>query len=80
MTASDKGGGRGRPAIHLDGADRQAAYRDRQAHQAALGEAAVFLTTNPTPDFVKVMIGRLLDRASDPAAEKADLTAWLQTR
>lgn len=67
----------GRPAVHLDGADRQAAYRERCAHRSAVAEAALFLTTKPTPDFVRLMVERLLAQARDPAEAKADLLAWI---
>lgn len=67
----------GRPAKHLDHADRQAAYRERQALAAAEGEAAKTLIAKPTPAFVLLMVKRLLDQAQDPAAAKAALLGQL---
>lgn len=68
---------RGRPAVYLDGADRQAAYRERQADEAALGQAAQALIARPTPAFVRLMVGRLLDQATDREAVRVELAAYL---
>jgi hypothetical protein len=69
--------GRGRPARYLDGADRQAAFRERRADEAALGEAARALIGKPTPAFVKLVIDRLLDQATDREAVRVELAAYL---
>ncbi|PWC89817.1 hypothetical protein TSH100_04040 [Azospirillum sp. TSH100] len=69
---------RGRPAVHLDQADRQAAYRERQANAQALGEVARQALDRPTPAFLKRLIARALDQADDPEALRADLADHLK--
>jgi hypothetical protein len=64
---------RGRPARYLDAADKQAAYRERQAQAAALGAAARALIDKPTLPFVTLIMGRLLAQAADPDALRAQL-------
>lgn len=64
---------RGRPARYLDAADRQAAYRERQATAAALGAAARTLVEKPTLPFVTLILDRLLAQAEDPDALRAQL-------
>ncbi|MBP2310452.1 hypothetical protein GBZ48_35150 [Azospirillum melinis] len=68
---------RGRPAVHFDQADRQAAYRERQADAAALGAVARQALDRPTPAFLKRLIARALDQADDPEALRVDLAAYL---
>jgi hypothetical protein len=69
---------RGRPAIHLDQAARQAAFRERQADAATLGAVARRALDRPTPAFLKRLIARAIDQADDPAALQADLMAHLK--
>lgn len=68
---------RGRPAVYLDDADRQAAFRERRDNEAALGQGARALIDRPTPTFVRLMVDRLLDQAADPEAVRVELAAYL---
>lgn len=68
---------RGRPAVYLDDADRQAAHRERQLTRAAMGEAAMALCEKPSPAFVKLMLKRMIEQASDPVAARAELVDYL---
>lgn len=65
--------GRGRPAVHVDGAHRQAAWRERQQIEAAEGWLALQRIERPTLPFVQQLVGRLLERADDPAAVRRAL-------
>lgn len=76
MTAAEKRG-RGRPRQYLDGADRQEAYRERQATAQAMGEAARALLERPTLRVAELVIDRLLEQAADPEAMRAALLAKL---
>jgi hypothetical protein len=69
---------RGRPAVYCDQADRQAAYRERQADAATLGAVARQALERPTPAFLKRLIARAIDQADDPAALQAELLAHLK--
>lgn len=69
--------GRGRPAVHLDGAARQEAYRERQAGELAKGKALIAITDAPTRAFVRLMVGRLLTQAADPEAERQALADYV---
>lgn len=68
----------GRPRQYLDDADRQAAFRDRQADSLALGAAARALIAKPTLPFVELMMARLLEQTSDRDAMRAALLAKLR--
>jgi len=68
---------RGRPAVYLDAADRQAAFRERRDNEAALGQGARALIARPSPAFVRLMIDRLLDQAADREAVRVELAAYL---
>ncbi len=68
----------GRPRQYLDDADRQAAFRDRQADSLALGGAARALIAKPTLPFVELMMARLLEQAPDRDAMLAALLANLR--
>lgn len=59
---------RGRPALYLDNVDRQAAYRERQNNEAALGAAARRIVEKPTPTQVAKLAARTVGQAADPAA------------
>lgn len=77
LAGKQAGKRRGRPAVYLDDADRQAAHRERAARRAAVGDVLSTLTSRPTPAFVKLMISRLIEGADDPAAARAELAAYL---
>lgn len=64
---------RGRSARHLDAAERQAAYRERQADAAALGMAARQIVEHPTPALVAAIAARAVGQAADPAAAAQEL-------
>ena len=68
----------GRPRQFLADADRQAAFRDRQADSLALGGAARALIAKPTLPFVELMMARLLAQAPDRDAMLAALLANLR--
>jgi len=54
----------GRPAIHLDGAERSRAYRERVQDRLALGDAAAAILENPTPLLLTRVAERLVRRAT----------------
>lgn len=68
---------RGRSARHLDAAERQAAYRERQADAAALGMAARQIVKHPTPALVAAIAARAVGQAADPAAAQELISAVL---
>lgn len=69
--------GRGRPALYLDAADRQAAFRERREIAVLKGEAAVAMTDQPTLPFVKLLVDRLLAQSSDPERVRVELACYL---
>lgn len=73
MTEATGKRGRGRPAVHVDGAARQAAWRERQQIEAAEGWLALQRVERPTLPFVQQLVARLLERSGDPAAVRRAL-------
>lgn len=68
---------RGRPAIYLDDADRQAAHRDRRETQASADALTAARVKRPSAAFVKELMDRFIRQAGDPVAARADLAAYL---
>lgn len=70
---------RGRPRIHADDAERQAAYRERQALAHTKGEMALVIIERPTLALIRYAARKLAERAEDKAHMGAEVArAMLQ--
>ncbi len=57
---------RGRRPKHIDAADRQRAYRERKADEAARAWRLKVQTERPTVAFVRQLAARLVEQSDDP--------------
>lgn len=67
----------GRPRVYADDAERAAAYRQRVAASADVGEMLLYLWRKPTPDLIRQLAQKYAERLDDKALAGANMAQAL---